>query len=79
MSSRESIDKIIQEVQSWPAADRAALAYEILRELRRQPLQPAPRDTLSKARGLLKTAQPPSDDEVKRWIGEYRMHKYGQR
>ena len=80
MSSRDKIDSINEQVGSWSPEDRVALAYELLRELRRQPLEAPPRDTLSHARGLLRTdLPPPSDEEVDRWIDEYRMHKYGQR
>lgn len=80
MSGRERINSIIQEVKSWPSEDRAALAHEILCDLRPQPLDPPPRNTLAQARGLLRTDQPPpTDEQVEQWIEEYRMHKYGQR
>jgi hypothetical protein len=78
MSDRERIDSVFRQIQDWSAEDRAALAYEILRDLRQQPLAPPPRDTLSRAIGALQTASPPpTDEEVKRWVEEARLAKHG--
>lgn len=80
MSSREQIDSVMRLVKSWPAEDRAALAGEILRDLERSTLAPTPRDTLSRARGLFKTASPaPTDEEVDRMVEDHLLQKYGGR
>ena len=78
MSSRDQINTILRQVHDWPREDRVALAYEIPSDMRRAPLAPPPRDTAARARGLLRTADPPpSDEDVKRWIDAHRMRKYG--
>ena len=80
MSNRTHIDGILQQVQTWPSDDRAALAREILRVNHRSTsLAPAPRDTLKRAMGVLRTNAPaPSDEQVKRIIEEARLAKYGR-
>ena len=80
MTARAEIDSIVNQVQGWPPEDRVALAYQILRDLRRQPLSPAPRGTLNEARGSLGTDRPPpTDEDVRQWLDEHRMGKYGGR
>ncbi len=79
MSHRTEIEQIFESVQSWPSEDRVALAYEILRDLRRRPLIDPPRHTIQRALGLLRGQEaPPTDEQVKQWIDEHRMSKYGQ-
>jgi hypothetical protein len=79
MVAKTDYDKILKAVSAWSLEDRAALVNELVRGLGEQ-RKPAPRDTLSRARGLLRTEQPPpSDEDVKQMIDEHRMSKYGQR
>jgi uncharacterized protein YbgA (DUF1722 family) len=80
MTRREEIDNLVHQIHSWPPEDRVVLATEILHDLHGPTLEPTPRNTLAKARGLLRTdLPPPTDEQVKQWIEEYRVHKYGQR
>ena len=55
-----------------------ALAYMILRDMRKRAREPAPRRTLDRAIGVARGSSPPPDDAtVKRWIEEHRLRKYG--
>jgi hypothetical protein len=78
MSRRDKIDDVLREIEGWPRADRLSLAMEILRESAAAAPSPAPRDTLSRALGLARgKGPPPTDEQVKQWIHEHRMRKYG--
>jgi hypothetical protein len=80
MSHRPEIDSILKQVEEWPPEERQALAMELLGRTAAAGPLPPPRDTLSRARGLFKTAGvAPTDEEVDRWMDEHRMQKYGQR
>jgi hypothetical protein len=79
MQYREEIETLVAHVKSWPMEDRVALAYEILRDMRRKPIGDPPRQTLASAIGIARGAGPvPSDEDVKRWIEEERLSKYGK-
>lgn len=73
-----SYETILDIVHHWPPANRLMLMQDILKSLLPEPT-PAPprRRTLAQALGLLATDQPPSDDEVKQWLVEHRLEKYG--
>ncbi len=72
------IESILAQVTAWPMEEQVALAYEILREMRKQTREPAPRRTLDRALGVAAgTAAPPDDAQVRRWIEEHRGRKYG--
>lgn len=69
---------VIDSIRGWSAADRLLLARRILESLEHE-LTPIPRrNTLEEARGLLATDRPPpTDKEVKQWLEEERLKKYG--
>lgn len=72
------IAAIVEQVKPWPQEDRVALAYLILRDMRKQTRQPAPRNTASRAAGLARgKSAPPDDATVRQWIEEHRQEKYG--
>jgi hypothetical protein len=78
MSHRKEIDSIIEQVEGWPSADRVALAYQILRDMRRKALAPPPRNTFKDALGIGRGQGPaPTDEEVRQIIRNHRMEKYG--
>ena len=78
MKHEQEIQSIIDQVNPWPEEDRVALAYEILRDMRKQTRAPAPRRTLDRALGVARgTTSPPDDATVKRWIEERRQERYG--
>jgi hypothetical protein len=78
MIHRADIDAIIAQVGPWPMEERVALAYEILRDMRKQTREPAPRQTLQRALGIARGASaPPDDATVRQWIGEHRLQKHG--
>ena len=79
MELMNDYEQILEIVRRWPPDQRLLLLRDISQTLSstRKPLRP-PRNTLSKALGLLSTkADAPSDEEVKRWGDEHRMEKYG--
>jgi hypothetical protein len=78
MIHRDDIDAIIARVTPWPMEERVALAYEILRDMRKQTRQPAPRRTLERAIGIARGASaPPDDATVRKWVEEHRLQKHG--
>jgi len=78
MNHEREIESIITSVKPWPEEDRVALAYLILRDMRKQTRAPAPRRTLERALGIASGNTPPPDDAtVKQWIEEHRLRKYG--
>ena len=81
MGTRETIsyETVLNTVRQWPLDRRFALVQDVLSTLAPKVLPPQPRPkTLEKALGLLATSQPaPSDAEIKQWLDEHRMEKYG--
>ena len=72
-------ERIIEIVRRWPPDQRLSLLRDVRETLSsaREPLR-SPRDTLSKALGLVSPQDAiPSDEEVKRLLDEHRMEKYG--
>jgi hypothetical protein len=75
-----SYEDIFNTVREWPAAQRFTLVQDVLRTLAPEmELQRVPREkTLEKALSLVPLNQPaPTDEEVKQWLDEHRMEKYG--
>jgi hypothetical protein len=78
MMHESEIQTIIQQVKPWAEEDRMALAYLILRDMRKKTREPAPRFTLDRALGIARGNSPaPDDDTVQKWIDEHRQQKYG--
>ena len=78
MPHEQEIESIIDRVKPWPEEDRVALAYLILRDMRKQTRQPAPRNTADEALGIAAGNTPaPDDAAVRQWIEEHRLGKYG--
>jgi hypothetical protein len=68
---------IVELVRRWPPEQRAALAQDILKTLATEAsTSRTPRDTLTRASGLLANGAAPTDDEVKQWLDERRAGKY---
>jgi hypothetical protein len=70
---------ILNIVRQWPPGRRFTLVQDVLNTLAPEVTLPRSRhETLEKALGLLATSQPaPSDADIKRWLDERRMEKYG--
>jgi hypothetical protein len=78
MRHEQEIELIINQVKPWPEEDRVALAYLILRDMRKKTRDAAPRRTLERAIGIARGSAPPPDDAtVKQWIEQHRQEKYG--
>ena len=72
-------DDVVRSLRDWPAEERWRLIQDLIQTLR--PVDsstPRSQNTLSRARGLLKSDRPPpSDEEVTQWLDEARLEKYG--
>jgi len=81
MDTRKTVsyETVLDAVRQWPPDRRFALVQDVLSTLAPEVLPSRPRPkTLEKALGLLATSQPaPSDAEIKRWLDEHRLEKYG--
>ena len=62
MKHEREIESIITRVKPWPEEDRVALAYLILRDMRKKTREPSPRRTLGRALGVARGASEPPDD-----------------
>lgn len=74
------VAEVLKQVEHWPDSQRRTLAHELLRgERRRHMEQRPPRQIpLQQIRGMLKTdIEPPTDEQIKQWIEEERLKKYG--
>jgi len=73
-------NQIIDAVRSWPAARRISLMRDILNMLSGVDMNgelSQKRNTLPAALGLISTSPAPSDDQIKTWLNEHRLEKYG--
>jgi hypothetical protein len=71
---------ILDVVRRWPSAKRLDLVQEILGTVTSdlKTTTTGTSNTLTQALGLLATDQPaPSDQQVREWLAEYRLEKYG--
>jgi len=74
-----SYQGVLDIVRQWPTAQQIALVEDVLKTISSRVEPPKQRRrTLDRALGLLATDKPaPTDDEVKQWLDERRMEKYG--
>jgi hypothetical protein len=72
-------ETVLNIVYKWPAVSRLTLIQDILKTLQSELEVPRlQRNTLEQALGLLATDQPPpTDEEIKQWLVEHRLEKYG--
>jgi len=72
-------ETILGAIRRWPPERRFALVQDVLDTLAAEVVSSRlRRKTLAKALGLLATDRPaPSDTEVRQWLDERRMEKYG--
>jgi hypothetical protein len=82
VSSSKTLDyaDILNLVRRWPSAKRLNLVQEILGTVSSdlETTTTGSSNTLSQALGLLTKDRPaPSDQQVREWLAEYRLEKYG--
>jgi hypothetical protein len=71
---------ILSQVRRWPIDKKIALVEDVLHTLVpvEQPKNAQPKDTLSKASGLLQSDEKaPTDDEIDVMLARRRLEKYG--
>ncbi|HZS10395.1 MAG TPA: hypothetical protein VFD58_36535 [Blastocatellia bacterium] len=81
MNQAENVnyEGVLNIVRQWPTAQRLTLVQEVLKTLASEveKTQPGER-TLEQALRLVPLNQPaPTDEEVRQWLDEHRMEKYG--
>lgn len=72
--------RVWDELQGWSSAQRLSLAQLILGSLRTvvdPPPVPHSRPLSELIGSIAGSGPPPTDEEVKQWIDDYRMEKYG--
>ncbi|HVC94402.1 MAG TPA: hypothetical protein VND64_11965 [Pirellulales bacterium] len=69
--------KVLDAVRAWPAPMRLSLAESLLQSLHAEVQLPGRRGVpAERVQGIAATsATPPTDQEVKQWIDEHRMHQ----
>lgn len=74
-----SYESVLNIVSHWPSIQQQALVNDVLKMISPRVEPPkVRRETLNEALGLLATDQPaPADAEVKQWLEERRVEKYG--
>jgi len=80
MNVEPDYDSVLATVSAWSAERRASLAHALIESLAQDS---APRNgrkpTLDQLVGVARgDGPPPSDQQVKQWIDEQRMQKYGR-
>jgi hypothetical protein len=73
MVAPNEYEQILKTVEQWPLEDRLRLAKALA-----APPATSRRPSFSRAYGIARPDRPPpTDEEVKQWIHEHRMRKYG--
>ncbi len=69
----------LRTIRQWTIAQRFALLQDVLKTLVPEVERPPVRErTLERALQVVPLdRQPPTDEEVKQWLDEHRMEKYG--
>ena len=71
----------LKAIRQWTMAQRVALLQDVLKTLTSEPELDKPRvreRTLERALRIVPLdREPPTDEEVKQWLDEHRMEKYG--
>ena len=72
----DNFESVLKEVTAWPPEHRASLAHAIIESLRQD--APRKKPTVDRIIGIARgDGPPPTDEQVKQWIDEHRMRKYG--
>ena len=73
-------EAILRAIESWPQAEQLALARTILERANPSPGMPGASacSTWDALYGIASSGgEPPSEEEVVRWLDEHKMEKYG--
>jgi hypothetical protein len=78
VSQPDEYRSILKVVASWPADQRATLAHALIEGLQNESIASRPTPTIDQLIGVARGEGPaPTDAQVKQWIDEHRMRKYG--
>lgn len=79
MVASNEYQQIVQTISKWPIEDRASLIRALIEGMK-APANPSPTKlTMSDLIGIARgDGTPPTDVEVKQWIDDHRMEKYGR-
>jgi hypothetical protein len=79
MVASNEYQKVVQTVLSWPPEDRASLIQLLLDGMKSHATATAQKLQLSDFVGIARgSGAAPDDAQVKQWIDEHRMEKYGR-
>lgn len=74
----ENYKSVLDIIQSWPQEQRFSLVQDVLKTLSSEVKTAKPKQTLQTALGLLNPSNPaPTDIEIKEWLEEHRLEKFG--
>ena len=74
----DEFESVLKAVAGWSADRRATLAHVLIESLTREAAAARPKPTIDQIVGVARGAgPPPTDEQVKQWINEHRMRKYG--
>ena len=76
----EDYDLVLKTVSAWPVEQRASLLNALINSLGSAGQgQKGPKPTIDELVGVARgEGPPPTDEQVKQWIDEHRMQKYGR-
>jgi hypothetical protein len=79
MEAEDDFDSVLATISAWPAERRASLAHALIDSLTTAADRPnGQKPTIDQLVGIARgDAPPPTDEQVKQWLGEHRMRKYG--
>lgn len=76
-------DAILRAIENWPIDEQIALARSILQRAETGPSRRTQRTPARSTWDALYSiaangSEPPSDEQVAKWLDEHKMEKYGQ-
>ena len=80
LTGTATYEEVVQLVRQWPPSERFSLVQVIFQSLAPEIKRPIyqKKNTFTQALGLLATTSPaPTDTQVKEWLEERRLEKYG--
>jgi hypothetical protein len=79
MARNAAYQQVLHQVSAWPAEDRIALARDLLGTVSGTQAAQNGRPSFERALGIGRgEGPPPTDEQVRQWIDEHRIGKYGQ-
>ena len=79
MARDAAYQQVLDLVSGWPTEERLALARDLLGTVNASHVERNGRPSFERALGIGRgDGPPPTDQQVKQWMDEHRMGKYGR-